>query len=155
MRDNDRTIRIALHGEHTAMAGRVYCGDDPDDSDDFIVVERDSRERMIELAAEWASRSGAVNAYTIRCGRAILDHLGVPDEDGAAGVIEDLGLDLGSASMEYCRAAIDLSDDEGTLTPEAMAVLASDPKRHSYSTLREALIMLGCVEQSASEGGAA
>ena len=138
------TARICVWAEHAALAGRVYTGDDIE-SNDVECYERESREDLVEMAAEWASRSGAANAHTIRCGLNILDHLDVLDEGIAMGIIDDLELELGTADVAWCRLAMDLADGD-LLTPAAMQRLSSDPRRHAYTSLRSALIMLGCRE---------
>ncbi len=139
------SARICCYAEHTFRAGRVYHGDDIDSNDDIEVYERESREDLIGMAAEWASRSGAANAHTIRCGRNILDHLDVVTEDIALGVIHDLELEIGTADLAWCRMAMDLANGD-TLSPSAMQRLSSDPRRHTHTSLRSALIMLGCKE---------
>jgi hypothetical protein len=139
------SARICCYAEHTFRAGRVYHGDDIDSNDDIEVYERESREDLIGMAAEWASRSGAANAHTIRCGRNILDHLDVVTEDIALGVIHDLELEIGTADLAWCRMAMDLANGD-TLSPSAMQRLSSDPRQHTHTSLRSALIMLGCTE---------
>lgn len=143
-------MTIYCYAEHTTRGGEVYTGDDTDwasQSDDVIEVTGDSREDLITTAAEWASRSGPENQHTIACGRAILDHLGVIDESHAAEIIEDIGLEIGTAEMAWCRIALELTDGDGTLSPQDMMWMSSDPRRHTYTSMREALLMLGCVEQ--------
>ena len=136
--------RICVWAEHTTLAGRVYTGDDIE-SDDVECYERASREDLVEMAAEWASRSGAANAHTIRSGRSILDHLDVVDEHIALGIIDDLELEIGTADLAWCRLAMDLADGD-LLKPSAMQRLSTDPRMHTYTQLRTALIMLGCRE---------
>ena len=138
-------VRVCVYAAHTFRAGRVYTGDDIESNDDIEVYERESREDLIGMAAEWASRSGAVNAHTIRSGRNILDHLDVIAEDSALGIIEDMELAIGTADLAWCRIAIDIADGDH-LTPRAMQRLSSDPRRHTETSLRSALIMLGCRE---------
>lgn len=148
---SNRHVRVCVWAEHTTLAGRVYTGDEHvDESDDVECYERESREDLVGMAAEWASRSGAKNAHTIRCGRNILDHLDVVSEDIALGIIHDLELEIGTADLAWCRVAMDLADGD-LLTPSAMQRLSSDPRRHTETSLRSALVMLGCRPQ---DGGA-
>ncbi len=137
-------MRICVYAEHTTLAGRVYTGDDIE-SDDVECYERPSREDLVGMAAEWASRSGAPNAHAIRCGRNILDHLDVVTEDISLGIIHDLELEIGTADLAWCRIAMDLANGDH-MTPDAMQRLSSDPRRHAETSLRSALIMLGCEE---------
>lgn len=142
-------MRLFCYAEHTTRGGDVYTGDDIDwasKSSDVIAIESESREELLQTAAEWASRSGAVNQHTIKCGRNILDHLDVIEESDAAGIIDDLGLDIGTASLAWCRVAMDLADDD-TISPRDMMWISSDPRRHTHTSLRAALLMLGCTEQ--------
>jgi hypothetical protein len=143
MSSENGNVRVCVYAEHTTLAGRVYTGDDIESNDDIEVYERESREDLIGMAAEWASRSGAVNAHTIRSGRNILDHLDVIAEDSALGIIEDSELAIGTADLAWCRIAIDIADGDH-LTARAMQRLSSDPRRHTETSLRSALIMLGC-----------
>lgn len=147
-------MTIYCYAEHTARAGEVYTGDDIDwasKSDDVIEVTGSSREDLITTAAEWASRSGAPNRHTIACGRAILDHLEVIGESQTAEIIDDIGLEIGTAEMAWCRVALELADGDGTLSPQDMMWMSSDPRRHTYTSLRSALMMLGCIEQGEGE----
>lgn len=73
------------------------------------------------------------------CGTSVID-------DGVAiGIIRDLELEIGTADLDDCRLAMNLAEGDH-LTPDAMRRLSDDPRRHTESDLRSALIMLGCKE---------
>lgn len=146
------SARICCWAEHATLAGRIYTGDETA-SDDVECYERESREDLVGMAAEWASRSGAANAHAIRCGRAILDHLDVVAEDVALGIISDLELSVGTADLAWCRVAIDLADGIH-LTADAMRRLTADPRRHGECDLGSALVLLGCVHAVHDEDAA-
>lgn len=147
---NTMSKQICVYAEHATLAGRVYTGDDTE-SDEVHCFERESIEDIAAMAAEWAARQGSANAYQIRCGRSILDAIVDCDESVALGIISDLELCLGAADLAWCRLAMFLAEGD-TLAPSAMRRLSSDPRQHTYMSLRSALLMLGCTEE---DGGAA
>lgn len=72
----------------------------------------------------------------------------VIDDGMALGIIHDLELEIGTADLDDCRLAMSLAEGDH-MTPDAMQRLSSDPRRHTETSLRSALIMLGCREGGA------
>jgi hypothetical protein len=144
-------MKIYVYAEHTTLAGQVYTGENNwTDSDDLRSFATGTRDEMVFLAAVTASRGGAVNAFDAKCGRSILEHLDVADEWVTMGIIEDLELEIGAASIELCRGVCDAANGD-TLSPQTMVMYTSNPRNHTYTSLRSALIMLGCVEREGSD----
>lgn len=61
-------------------------------------------------------------------------------------ILADLDLTLGTARASDVQHAYRLADDEGTIQASDMLALSSDPRRHTTTSLRSALLMLGCEE---------
>lgn len=61
-------------------------------------------------------------------------------------LLKDLDLHLGTAKRSTVQQAIRFADCNGTLQAVDMRRLTSDPRQHTSTSLRDALIALGCKE---------
>lgn len=50
----------------------------------------------------------------------------------------------GTATKRAIRFVFFLADDEGTIDPDGMRFVAHDPREHTWSSLRHALVLIGC-----------
>lgn len=62
--------------------------------------------------------------------------------------LPELNLSIGSAKKSAVLLAYRLADDGGTIQSQDMLRLTRDPAKHTTTSLRSALLMLGCVERS-------
>ena len=67
----------------------------------------------------------------------------------AASILADLDLTIGTARASDVQHAYRLADHEGTIQASDMLALVSDPRHHTTTSLRNALLILGCAEVSA------
>lgn len=66
-------------------------------------------------------------------------------------ILQHFEMAQGTASKADIRRAWYLADDGGTISPDSAMSLFSDPRKHTYMTLRGALLWLGCVEMDTAE----
>lgn len=72
----------------------------------------------------------------------------------ANSICAELDLAIGNARRQEVQRAFRLANAEGTISSLGMLELTRDPTRHTTTTLRSALLMLGCVERAVpSQGG--